>query len=412
MSSEFSDKRVALVTGYYPTPVLARTFIELAKRGKAAAGRLVFIFIYWWKDVPRPPFLDELERAGIEVKEFTILGPMRQGLARGWIKSPFDWFSFNWNAFGEARSYFQRERFHLVLFLHVPWHSELFLTLAARMAMTPYVVKLFTSTQLPVPIYRRLAHFLTAQMLTRALVISPEAKWFLWYVGYWTPRYSIIRSLGVVGRQFQRSDANPQAVREEFKIPPGAPVVGAVCRIDPVKGQKYFIEAVAQLKSDFPEIRGLLVGGQYDPAEPWEKELREQAAALGVADRVIFCGMREDVENFYAAIDLLVHPALYDLFPYSILEAMSMELAVVATRVGGIPDMVSPGETGILVPPKDSVALAIAMKQLLLNPDQRREMGRKGRERVLARWTMDRAFDDTLALFRDALAGHPRRLYP
>ncbi|MGH8104380.1 MAG: glycosyltransferase family 4 protein [bacterium] len=411
MSADFSDKRVALVTGYYPTPVLARTLVELAKRAKATAGRLVFIFIYWWKDLPRPDFLNDLEREGVEVKELTILGPLRQGLARGWIRSPADWWAFNWKAFGEARAYFQCERFHLVLFLHIPWHSEFFLTLAARMAMVPYVGKLFTSTQLPVPLYRRLAHFLSAQMLTRVLVISPEAKWFLWYVGYLTPRYTIIRSLGVVGRQFQKSDANPQAVRQVFGVPPGAPVIGTVCRIDPVKGQKYFIETVAKLRIEFPEIRGFIVGGQYDPAEPWEKELRAQAAALGVADRVIFAGMREDVENFYAAFDVYVHPALYDLFPYSVLEAMSMELPVVATRVGGIPDMVVEGETGLLVPPKDSEALASAITRLLRDPEMRRDMGRNGRERVLANWTMDRAFADVLSCFKDILDRHPRRIY-
>jgi len=410
-TTDFSTKRLAVVTGYYPTPVLARNFLELARRGRSTAGKFVFIFVYWWKNVPRPAFLNDLETEGVEVKEFTLMGPIRQGLQRGWIRSPWEAIQFNWKAFQEMRAYFSKEKFHLLFFLHTPWYSELMLALAARMAMVPFVMKVFTSTQFPLQPHRWLAHLFIAQLMSRIIVISPEARTLSLLVGYLTPRYTVIRSLGVAGRQFQRSDADPEKIRSEFHLQQGIPILGTVCRIDPIKGQRFFLEVLSLLKKDFPNIKGFIVGGQYDPSETWEKDLKEYAQHLGLSDTVIFTGMREDVENFYALLDVYVHPAIYDLFPFSILEAMAMELPVVASRVGGIPDMVEDGVTGFLVPPRNVHSLYTAIKKLLINPELRMEMGKKGKEKVLQNWTVDRAFSDILAFFKDCLQGVPKKSY-
>lgn len=408
---DFTTKRVAVVTGYYPTPVLARNFVELSRRVSRITQKSVFIFVYWWKDVPRPAFLDEVEKAGMEVKEITIMGPLRQARMRGWIRSPLTGLSFNLRAFRETVEYLKKEKFHAILLFHNPWYTELFMALCARFALIPGVVKFFTGTQLPLQWHRWIAHLFTAPLLSRIVVVSPEARLFCLLIGFLTPRYTIIRSLGVVARQFRREDAHPEKIREEFHLNSSAPTIGMVARIDPIKGHKYFLQALVEVKKIFPDIQAFIVGGQYDPSEPWEEQLKQLARSLHLTENVHFTGMREDVENFYSVLDVLVHPALYDVFPFSILEGMAMKLPVVASAVGGIPDMVVNNQTGILVPKEDPHKLAEAIIYLLSHPEVARQMGEEGYRRVNTYWTFDRAFSDTLQFLSDLYEGKPAKEY-
>jgi len=410
--SDFRRKRVAIVVGHFPTPVLSLLLTEMMVRANETAESAVFVFVYWWKDLPRPPIVIDLQRRGLPVKEFVILGPLRQGFQYGWLKSYAEWWFHNVSAFREMRTYFAEQKFTAVFTMHIPWYSELMVAIAARMAMIPFVVKIFTSTQIPVQWHRWVAHCLIARLVSRIVVITPEARRFALLVGFLTTRYSIIRSVGVVGRQFSPEDANPVAVREKYGIPESAPVIGLVARIDPVKGHEDFLRAVALLKEDFPDLRALIVGAQFDPSEPHEPRLRLLCRELGIADRVIFTGMQWDVEHFYAAMDVVVHPAHYDLFPFTILEASCMKRAIVATRVGGIPEIVVDGKTGLLVEPRHPRAIASAVARLLRDSTLRETLGSAARNYVLARWTFDRAWSDTLRFLSDMLDGLPRFEYP
>ncbi|MHA2621132.1 MAG: glycosyltransferase family 4 protein [bacterium JZ-2024 1] len=410
--SDFRRHRVAVVVGHYPTPVLSRLLTEMMVRANQIAESAVFVFVYWWKDIPRPPIVEDLIRCGLPVREFALLGPIRQGFRYGWLHSYSEWGAHNLATFRELRQFFAEQRFTAVFTMHIPWYSELMVALCARTAMIPFVIKFFTSTQLPLQWHRWLAHFLIARLLSRIVVITPEAKRFALLAGFITERYSVIRSVGVVGRQFAPEDAHPSAVREKYGIPESAPVISIIARIDPVKGHEDFLRAVAILRREFRDIRALVVGSQFDPAEPYEPRLRKLCDELGIADAVIFTGMQWDVEHFYAASDVVVHPAHYDLFPFTVLEASSMERAIVATRVGGIPEIIKEGLTGILVPPRDPLAIATAVGKLLRDPDLRAKLGKTARQFVLTRWTFDRAWNDTLRFLRDMLNGTPRPEYP
>jgi glycosyltransferase involved in cell wall biosynthesis len=110
--------------------------------------------------------------------------------------------------------------------------------------------------------------------------------------------------------------------------------------------------------------------------------LEAQAARLGIGDRVIFLGYRDDVAELLASCDLLVLPSLYEGLPLSVLEAMAAGKPVVATSVGGTPEAVLDGETGFLVPSRDPTALVRAIQRLLKDACLRRKMGMAGRRRV------------------------------
>lgn len=175
-------------------------------------------------------------------------------------------------------------------------------------------------------------------------------------------------------------------VREELGIPAGAPVLVSVANLRPQKRIDVMITAVSLLRERFSDVR-LVVAGAANPRVI--EELRGHAVALGVGDAVALLGIRTDIPDILAAADIAVLSSDFEGSPLSVMEYMAASLPVVATDVGGVPKLVDAGRTGLLVPPSDPPALAIAIEQLLRDPDRAREMGRRGRERQQAEFSFD-----------------------
>jgi glycosyltransferase involved in cell wall biosynthesis len=165
-----------------------------------------------------------------------------------------------------------------------------------------------------------------------------------------------------------------QAFKAKLNLGSERQVVLTVARLDPQKGYSYLLEAIQHVHDAIFVIAG---------DGPEKTALEVQADKLGIDDRVIFLGYRQDIPELLAGCDLFVLPSLYEGLPLSILEAMAAGKAVVATAVGGTPEAVLDGETGLLVPPSDPVALARAIREILSNPSLLRKMGATGRERVV-----------------------------
>jgi glycosyltransferase involved in cell wall biosynthesis len=167
-------------------------------------------------------------------------------------------------------------------------------------------------------------------------------------------------------------------LRDDYQIPPDALVVGYVGRIVRDKGIAELEGAWQVLKDRFTDLFLLLVGPieSHDPVPP------QVLDSFQKDPRVRLAGPVRETAPFYAAMDLLVLPSYREGLPNTPLEAAAMELPVVATRVDGCVDAVVDGVTGILIPPRDSGALADAISRLLQDPEERRQMGLAGRERV------------------------------
>ncbi len=177
-----------------------------------------------------------------------------------------------------------------------------------------------------------------------------------------------------------------RALRHEFGIPHGAPLLGVVARLEPEKGHRYLIEAMPAILRGAPETWMVIVGeGSLDA------ELRAQAAALPAPapERIVFTGRREDVAAITGEIDVAVLPSLREAQGISILEAMARRRPVVASAVGGIPEVLTDGLDGLLVPPADAAALAEASIRLACSPELRRQLGEAGRATVEARFSLD-----------------------
>ena len=179
----------------------------------------------------------------------------------------------------------------------------------------------------------------------------------------------------------------------------GAPLVGYVGRLAPVKGAEYFVRMAAQLATLVPDARFLVAG-----SGPEEGRLREIAAAHRLGERLAFLGHVSPAAPVLAACDVVVLPSLSEGMPTTALEAMALVTPVVATAVGGLAEVVADGETGILVPPADAGALADAVAGLLADPARARAMGEAGAARVAERFGLERMVAEYVALVEE-LAG-------
>lgn len=186
----------------------------------------------------------------------------------------------------------------------------------------------------------------------------------------------------VTGTQARAIYSGVEVLNEEsgFVWPASATgrVLGTAGRLAKVKGITYLVQALAALRQEMPDIR-LDIAGSGPERVSIEMEVRN----LGLENHVRFLGWCSDLQPIFAGWDIFVQPSLQEGFGLATLEAMAAGLPVVATEVGGLPEIVENGKTGWLVPPKDPAALADRLRALLLNPQERRAMGAAGRTRVL-----------------------------
>lgn len=193
---------------------------------------------------------------------------------------------------------------------------------------------------------------------------------------------------------------------EEYGMEPGSQLVGVVARLEPEKGHPTLIEAWPQVLRAVPDTYLLIVG------EGSRREaLEAQARDLRVAHRVVFTGRRDDVPAVTAALDVAVLPSYREAQGLSILEAMALSRPVVASDVGGIPEMIEDGVTGLLVPPHDADALARGIIRLLKDHPYADTIGRAGHDLVHDRFCIELMVSSIQTIYDEgARANHPAQV--
>ena len=166
-------------------------------------------------------------------------------------------------------------------------------------------------------------------------------------------------------------------------------VVGVVGNITPVKGYDYLFQAVPLVVKVKPEVHFVIVGAMFNTQLEYKKKLDLLANSLGIKEHIRFLGQRHDIRELLNAFDLFVLPSLHEGTPIAILEAMAMERAVVATRVGGVSDLVIDQETGLLVKAKNPEKLAESILDLLDDDQKRTAMGKSGRKRITQLFSLE-----------------------
>ena len=192
--------------------------------------------------------------------------------------------------------------------------------------------------------------------------------------------------------------ATKARARAELGIPTDQPVITTVGRLTSIKQQHVFVAIGQRLAQDFPTITCLVVGdGTLRDA------LELQARDRGIADRVRFLGWRSDLPRIYAATDVFVLTSLNEGTPVALIEAMASGVAGVSTDVGGVSDVISGPELGVLASAGDIEQLAIGVASLLNDPERRKAIGQAGRASVLARFGRERLESNIAALYRELL---------
>lgn len=191
-------------------------------------------------------------------------------------------------------------------------------------------------------------------------------------------------------------EVDPSAVRDEFGFPPEAKVAIFIGRLAPQKAVDDLLSALDLLQHTEPDLRTLIVGDG-----PLREQLVAKARAFTLDETVRFLGHRDDVPRLLAASDVLVLPSLYEGLPNVVLEAMRSRKPVVATSAPGTTEVVIDGETGRLVPVRDVVALARALRELTRDPALARRMGEAGRARVEAEFRAETMVERFAALYEE-----------
>ena len=318
------------------------------------------------------PVADEIRALGIPVTDLGM---------------PAKW---RWDALWRLYRLLHRER---PVILHTwMFHANIPGRVLGRLAGVPIVI----SSERTMAMESRLRCWLnriTDALTDRVVCVSQRvADFVVRQVGI-PRRKTVVIPNGIDVRNFEHLPIKQQA-RAALGLPFDQVLIGTVARLDPVKRLDVLLQAMKSLS----DVYAIIVGDG-----PERARLGAMRKRLGL-DRVHFVGQQGDVRPWLAALDVFVLSSDWEGMPNAVLEAMAAGLPVVATTVGGMPEVVVDGVTGLLIPPRDPQALAQAINVLLVDPERRYEMGQTGRERVRQHFTVEHMVEETESLYEQLLA--------
>ncbi|MEW5768652.1 MAG: GT4 family glycosyltransferase PelF [bacterium] len=242
-----------------------------------------------------------------------------------------------------------------------------------------------------------------AKITHKIITVSQKQREEILAYGIGDPNKVISIPLGLELDRFINLEPLKGSLRKELNLSGQEVLIGIVARLVPIKDHSCFLSAARIVARRHPEAKFLVVGdGEL------REQLEKQTKKLGLEDRVIFLGFRGDLERVYADLDMVVLSSLNEGLPVAVIEAMASGLPVVATRVGGVIDLVEDEATGRLVPPNDPQALAEGILELLASPTEASKMGRLGRKKVYPSLSAGRLVKDIENLYEELIRNRRR----
>jgi len=337
------------------------------------------------------PFIKDISERGIPLAEFRISGfcsvsalVQKARFARHIMKRRIDVvhaYSFYGNVFG---------------------------VLPARLAATPVVIASIRDRGAYLtPMQKKVQRFV-CRFADCVLVNAEAVKDWLTSEGYDPAKIVVIPN----GVELHRFDVLPSRsqIRRELGVPEAAPVVMVVSRLARQKGLEQFLHATTTLAIRFPDAKFVIVGYANPAEQDYEETLKALADRLGMAGRVIFTGLRHDVPALLATASVAVMPSLNEALSNVLLESMAAGAPIVATRVGGTPEAITDGVTGLLVEPGRPAELADSISRLLADPDLARRLGLAARQAIADRYSLEKMVSATEQLYADLLARKQHRV--
>lgn len=231
------------------------------------------------------------------------------------------------------------------------------------------------------------------------IAVSQAVREILVRDGVKASKIAFVRE-GIDVARIERAPDRAPEIRASLGIREGERIVANVAALTAHKGQRYLLEAVPVIRAARPEAR-VVIFGQGELRD----ELERHARALGLGDGLIFAGFRspEEIPSILKAIDVFVLSSVEEGLGTSLFDAMAAGAPIVATRAGGIPEIVRDGETGLLVPPRDPAALAGAVTRVLNDASLARRLAEAAGRFVRSAGTKERMVEETLRVYRDLL---------
>jgi glycosyltransferase involved in cell wall biosynthesis len=294
------------------------------------------------------------------------------------------------------------------------FYANMFSLPAAKLAGVPCIVASIRDMGIYLSPMKLQAQKLVCRLADRIVVNAGAIRDWLVEQGYPADKIVVIRNGVDTSRFGARNDG--ATLRRELGIPPQVPLVVLLARLNPTKGIDCFFEAAARVRQIHPDAHFLAVGecytrdanGEIVVDSVYRQELQDRVASLGLAGRVHFTGLRKDVPQILAAAAVSVLPSVSEGISNTLLESMAAGVPVVASRVGGTPEVIDDGEHGLLVPPSDPEALAGAISRVLGDSLLAAKLSANGRRRVAREFSFEAVVRQTEALYRQLLAAKTR----
>ena len=326
---------------------------------------------------------DQLKARGIT----THIVPLSRTVDPGWVR--------------RMRGLLQEEN---VAVMHAhEFYMNCYCALLSRLTGVPSVTTVHGKNYSSAKWYRRAAYRAAARHSRMIAVSEGIADFLADDVGVARERLTTIRN-GIDHEAFAPKAGVRAEIRAELQLTPEQPVIGCLGNLYPVKGHTHLLDAAATVCKKYPDAMFLFAGRGH-----LLESLQRQTDRLGLTRNVRFLGFREDSTRLLMAMDIFAMPSLSEGLPLSILEAMAAEKAIVASAVGGIPEVLREGESGLLIPPGDPAALAGAVLRLLDDRQAARRMGETARRQMVADFslttmtaTYERLYESLMAARRGA----------
>ncbi len=209
-----------------------------------------------------------------------------------------------------------------------------------------------------------------------------------------------------VNHFFSQNGREP--VRREWKLDLQQTAVGLIGRLEPSKGQETLIEAMPPVLKQFPQTKFFIIGDDRLAGQPRFKKYRQMIQDLNIGQNCFLLGFQQEISKLIQGLDIIVLPSWWEGHPLVLLEAMAARKPVVASRVGGTPEIIDNDQTGLLIPPRDPKALAGAICRLIENPEFGERLARRGYEKVKRQFDQRQMIDQVLDLY-DQVFFNPKK---
>ncbi len=277
--------------------------------------------------------------------------------------------------------------------------ADFYTRIAGRVAGSPHnfctiamPVKGFDVKPLRKIIYRTIDSF-AERYVQKFIVVSDALKRVL-IEKRGISEHKVVRIYNGIELDQYQPNADCSNSRKKWNISQESPVIGAIGRMVWQKGFEFLIRAIPEVIQAVPDVKFIFVGDG-----PLRGKLGALSEELGVRDKVIFAGFRNDIKEVLSAVDLLAVPSLLEGFPMITLEAMAMARPIIATHIDGTTEQITDGENGIIVPPKDHIALAEAILRLIQDKEFSKKLGVTARQRVKQRFSVEKMIKETEKIY-------------